>query len=101
VERETKLGLGALDELDDERLQFAKQLGVDSMILNTPDLPGHGYWEFAALLRMRTRVEAEGRTLYAIENMPRGVCGKIRHGLPGRDEQIENVQKTIRNVCRA
>ena len=96
-----RLGLGALHELDDERLQFAKQLGVECLIWHTPDLPGDGYWRFQDLLRMRTRVDAAGLELYAIENMPRNFYDKVRHGLPGRDEQIENVQKTIRNIGRA
>ena len=93
-----KLGLGAIHELDDERLQFAKQLGVDCIIVHTPDLPGDGYWEFRDLLYLRTRVEAVGLQLYAIENMPRHYYDKVRHGLPGRDEQIEKVCKTIRNM---
>ncbi|MFH1086820.1 MAG: mannonate dehydratase [Chloroflexota bacterium] len=96
-----QLGLGAIHELDDERLQFAKQLGVPNIIVHTPDLRGDGYWEFQDLLRLRTRVEAEGLRLYAIENIPNSSYDKIRHGAPGRDEQIEKVQKTVRNMGRA
>lgn len=96
-----KLGLGAIHEPDHERLTFATQLGVDNIVVHTPDLPGDGYWDFRALLQMRTFVESYGLTLYAIENMPRTFYDKVRHGLPGRDEQIENVQKTIRNMGRA
>jgi len=98
-----QLGLGAINQVDDERLQFARQLGVDNIIVHapTPDLPGDKFWDFRDLLRMRTRVEAAGLTLYAIENMPRGFYDKVRMGLPGREGQIENVCKTIRNIGRA
>ncbi|MBC7235807.1 MAG: mannonate dehydratase [Chloroflexi bacterium] len=102
-----QLGLGAihvaanaLQEID-ERLTFARQLGVENIIIHTPELPGDGYWEFRPLLMMRTYVEAAGLKLYAIENMPRNFYDKVRLGLPGRDEQLENVRKTIRNMGRA
>jgi mannonate dehydratase len=102
-----QVGLGAmhiswqtLDEID-ERLQFARQVGVDNVIIHTPELRGDGFWEFRDLLMLRTRVEAAGLKLYAIENMPRDFYDKVRHGLPGRDEQIEKVCMTIRNMGRA
>ena len=95
-----ELGLGAIHELDD-RLQFAAQLGIKNIIVHTPQLRGDGYWDFRDLLMMRTRVEAEGLKLYAIENMPRDFYDKIRMGLPGRDEQMEKVRETVRNMGRA
>ena len=95
-----QLGLGAIHELD-ERLQFARQLGVDNIILGSPELRGDGYWEFQDLLRLRTRVEAAGLRLYAIENVPHRFYDKILEGKPGRDEQIEKMRKTIRNMGRA
>lgn len=96
-----QLGLGAIHELDKERLQFARQLGVSNIIVHTPELRGDGFWEFRDLLLMRTRVDSAGLKLYAIENMPRTFYDKIRYGLPGRDQQIEKVCKTIRNMGRA
>ena len=96
-----QLGLGAIHELDDERLQLARQLGIDNIIMHTPELRGDGYWEFQDLLRLRTRVEAAGLKLYAIENVPRSFYDKVLTGKTGRDEQIENMCKTIRNMGRA
>ncbi len=98
-----QLGLGAINQVDDEWLQFARQLGVDNIIVHapTPHLPGDKFWDFRDLLRLRTRIEAAGLKLYAIENMPPGFYDKIRMSLPGREEQIENVCKTIRNIGRA
>jgi len=96
-----ELGLGAIRELDDERLQFARQLGVRNIIANTLDIPGDGYYDFRALLMMRTRVEEAGLRLYAIENIPDHHYDKVMIGAPGRDEQIENVCKTVRNMGSA
>jgi len=96
-----KLGLGAIHQLDDETLQFARQLGVENIIMHYPGLPGDGLWEFLPLLQLRRRVKAAGLKLAAIENIPLAFYDKIRHGLPGRDQQIEKVCETIRNLGRA
>ena len=96
-----KIGLGAIHEPDIERLQFARQLGVENIIVHTPELRGDGFWDFQDLLLLRTRVESAGLKLFAIENMPRTFYDKVRYGQPGRDEQLEKVRKTIRNMGRA
>ena len=96
-----RLGLGAIHELSHEILTYASQLGVPNIIVHTPELRGDGYWEFQDLLHMRTLVDSYGLTLYAIENMPRNFYDRIRHGLPGRDEQVEKVIKTVQNMGRA
>jgi len=96
-----ELGLGARREPDEEFLQFARQLGVPNIILHTPPVRGEGYWDFQHLVQFRRRVEAAGLKLAAIENVPENFMDKIKRGVPGRDEQIENMQKTIRNIGRA
>ena len=96
-----KLGLGAIHDLNDEVLTFASQLGVGNIVGNTPDQQGQNYWGFRSLLSMRTLVESYGLKLYAIENMPRHFYDKLRHGLPGRDEQLANVITSIENMGRA
>ncbi|MBO9610812.1 MAG: mannonate dehydratase [Paenibacillaceae bacterium] len=92
---------GQLRDVDDESLRFLKQLGVDSVQLNTPYLPGEHRWEYEDLLRMRLQVESYGLELEAIENVPIQFYDKIMLGLPGRDEQIEHYQATIRHAGRA
>ena len=102
-----EIGLGAIHwsikdpRPDDDRLLFARQLGIHNIIIHTPELRGDGYWEFQDLVLLRTHVESFGHKLYAIENMPRNFYDKVRLGLPGRDEQLEKVCKTIRNMGRA
>jgi len=96
-----RVALGQFKELTDERLTFAKQLGVRGVQLNTPILPGDVRWEEVDLRWLRTRCDSYGLRLEAIENTPNGFFDKAMLGLPGRDEQIENYQATIRHVGRA
>ncbi|UCH26087.1 MAG: mannonate dehydratase [Trueperaceae bacterium] len=97
-----RIALGQFNELTHERLTFAKQLGVSGVQLNTPLLPGEqGYWELRDLKRLRERCDEYGLKLEALENVPRTFYHKAMLGLPGRDEQIENYQKTVRNMAAA
>jgi mannonate dehydratase len=96
-----KLGLGAIHEVSDERLQFARQLGIEQLILHSPPVPGETAWSFEHLVQLRRRIEAAGLTLAAIENVPETYMDRIKAGVPGRDEQIEALQQTIRNIGRA
>jgi len=96
-----RLAYGAIAEVTDEKLLFAKQLGATDIIVNTPQLPGNGYWEFLPLLELRTRVEAFGLKLAAIENIPHDWYLKAMLGEQGRDVLIENFCKTLRNMGKA
>ncbi len=96
-----RVALGQFNQATDERLRFAKQLGVTGVLLNTPQLPGEKRWEFMDLVRLRSTVEEHGLRLEALENVPLKFYDKAMLGLPERDEQIENYQETIRNMGRA
>ena len=96
-----RVAVGQLRELTNEALQFAAQLGVDGVQLNTPNIPGDSRWEYMDLLQLRQRAEDHGLRLEALENTPIGFYDKALLGLTGRDEQIENYQETIRNMGRA
>ena len=97
-----RVALGQFNELTHERLTFAKQLGVSGVQMNTPLLPGEkGYWEVSDLKRIRERCESYGLRLEALENVPRTFYDKAMLGLPGRDQQIENYQRTIRHMAEA
>src|SRR4051812_1043742 len=97
-----RVALGQFNELTHERLTFAKQIGVSGVQMNTPLLPDDkGYWELADLKRIKERCDSYGLRLEALENVPRHFYLKAMLGIPGRDEQIENYQKTIRNMGQA
>jgi mannonate dehydratase len=96
-----RLALGQFNEVTDETLQFAKQLGVDDVQLNTPKLPGDKQWEFMDLLQLRTRIEDAGLRLIALENVPVSFYVKVMLNLPGAEEQLEHMATTIRNMGKA
>src|SRR5215218_4837923 len=69
--------------------------------MNTPKLPGEQRWEEADLRRLVLKCQGYGLQLEAIENVPIHFYDKAMLGLPGRDEQIEHYQATIRNMGKA
>jgi mannonate dehydratase len=96
-----RIAIGQFNELTEEKLLFAQQLGVGGVQLNTPLLPGEQRWEEADLRSLVETCAAHGLRLEAIENVPIHFYDKAMLGLPGRDEQIANYQATIRAVGRA
>ncbi len=101
VSGEMRVAVGQVNELTDELLAFAGQMGVGGVQLNTPRLPGTARWEVADLVALRQRAENAGLCLEALENTPVGFYDQAMLGLPGRDEQIEHYQATIRNMGQA
>lgn len=96
-----RLGMGQVSELSDEWLQFAKQCGCDDIQLNVPRLPGDVRWEYDDLLALRRKAESADLRLMALENVPTHFYDKIMLGLPGREEQLENMKYTVKNIGKA
>src|SRR5262245_38170622 len=96
-----RIAVGQFNELTDEKLRFAAQIGASGSQMNTPKLPGEERWEEADLRQLVEKTEAAGLKLEAIENVPVHFYHKAMLGQPGRDEQIDNYCETIRNVGRA
>ncbi|MDQ2652094.1 MAG: mannonate dehydratase [Chloroflexota bacterium] len=108
-----RIAIGNFPVASDERLTFAKQMGLHGVVLNTPQLPAtqrweymdipheRKRWEYLDLVELRTRCENHGLRLEAIENVPIDFYDEIMLGLPGRDEQIANYQTIIRNMGAA
>ena len=57
-----------------------------------------GYYTVEDLTCLRARIEEAGLKLSVIGGPPEELTYKIKLGLPGRDEQIDNWCKTIRNM---
>ncbi|MFE5096940.1 mannonate dehydratase [Streptomyces sp. NPDC056638] len=96
-----RLSLGHIDTYDARVATFAHQLGLTGVQFHTPDLlPGtDGFWSLTELRALRDRCDADGLAIDGVENVPLAHFWKIQRGLPGRDEQIENYRKTIRNLA--
>lgn len=95
-----KLGMDHIGQITDEKLKFLQQMGVEGIMANIEGRADDGgYYSFPRLMNLRTRVAAYGMELAAIGgNTPWSWHYKWMLGLPGRDEQIENLQRTIRNM---
>jgi mannonate dehydratase len=97
-----RIGVGQLQSLDAETAAWARQLGITTLQLNTPAIPGDdGYWHESDLRRLRADAEAEGLTLEALENVPVAFYDKVMLGKPGWEDQLEAYCHTIRNMGRA
>ena len=101
MSQKMRIGLGQFNELTDEKLIFIKQLGADDFLMNTPKFPGDREWAYADLLAARQKADGAELRLMALENVPTSFYDKAMLGLPGRDEQIEHMCNTIRNMGKA
>lgn len=98
-----RLALGHVDHYDNAIRDYALQLGLTSVQLHCPSnlSTPDGFWRFDELKALRERCERDGLRLEGLENVPAKEFYKIQRGLQGRDEQIENFQRTIRNMAAA
>lgn len=96
-----RLAYGQIKTVDPEIMTNARQLGIDRVQFNLPyDLPAEKLWEYDDLARYREKCDGYGVVVEAMENLPIPFYDKAMLGLPGRDEQIENVCESIRNLGR-
>ena len=65
-----RIAVGQINELTDEHLAFARQVGAEDIQMNTPKLPGEHRWETDDLIALRRRAESQGLRLIALENIP-------------------------------
>jgi mannonate dehydratase len=96
-----RVSLGHVDEYDETVAAFAHQLGLRSVQLHQPSaLPGEpGYWTVEELQALVDRCRADGLAIEGLENVPAAHFWKVQRGAPGRDEQIDNYVRTIRNMA--
>jgi mannonate dehydratase len=94
-------GFGQFNVATPEFLHFAAQFGATDVLLNTPLLPGASRWELHDLVKLRLSVEQYGLKLTALENVPTAFYDHIMLNGPRRDQQIENMIVTVRNIARA
>ena len=86
---------------DKEYLDFALQLGCEGASFQTPDIKGDVKWDAADVKAYLAPVHAAGVKVESFENVPNHFYDKLMLGLPGRDEQLENMKSTIRALGEA
>lgn len=96
-----RVGVGQPGELTQERATLIKQLGVEDVVIHTPKLPGNSEWQYEDLRGLVEHVKSMGLRLAAIENVPTHFYDKIMLGLPGKEEQLNHMQNTIKNMGKA
>jgi len=89
-----------LPDLSDSYLKLARQMGVTDIVAVLPPRYRTGpVWEFMPLLALKEKIEDAGLHWTVIESLP--ISDRIKLGLPGRDEDIENWCKSLRNIGAA
>ena len=97
-----RAGFGQFSQPSQEFLRFCAQFGATDVLLNSANLPGTGgRWQLHDLVKLRLTVEQYGLSLSALENVPISFYDHIMLGGLRRDEQIENMIATVRNIARA
>jgi len=91
---------------DAEYLRFLRQIGVThtlGFMYDTDVLPSakDGYWAEDDLKRLVKHFNDNGLQFEAIENFLPRHWHKILMDLPGKEEQLENVKRTISNMGKA
>lgn len=101
-----RVGVGQTRDLEEKRLRFLAQLGVEDLLISSLEsLPSNDLepgepWPFDELLLVRNRVEDAGLRLVGFEHMPVGTYDLLLDD-EGRAEKIETVAESIRNMGRA
>ena len=96
-----KLGMDHVGKVTDEKLKFLQQLGVEGVMADPEtDQKDRGYFSIEELQGLKDKVESYGMKLEVVGPFQShwNWAFKWMLGLPGRDEQIENCQKIIRNM---
>lgn len=83
----------ATGSVDDSGMRRVKQLGVNDVLMGGPPIP----WQEADLLILMEKLKTGG---LALGNMMIDGFPKTLYGKPGRDEEIEKVQQSIRAAGR-
>jgi len=97
-----RVAIGQIRDIDESLAAYARQLGITSMQVNTPNLlDAGGYWSLEELLRLRKHCESTGMTLEAIENVPYHFYDEVMTGGPRAPQQLDNLRRTVEAVGRA
>jgi len=97
-----KIAMSYFHEEHEKKKKLSRQLGVDYAVVAVPDteylLNGMEPWDYIPLQNLVKSFEKEGLTISVIEVPP--PMEKIKLGLEGRDEEIENFCTFLHNIAK-
>ncbi|NKB68152.1 MAG: TIM barrel protein [Candidatus Latescibacteria bacterium] len=97
------IGIGFLTQVSPERMRYMAQMGAQHVVTSLPGQPRRNrrgdIWTYEGMLAQRKEVENYGLKLSVYEGVP--VPERVKLGLPGRDEDIDNYAESLRNMGRA
>ena len=97
---EIYLGVGS--DFSEDKLRFCAQIGADGVNGSpTPTDRDNGFYSLETLEKAKSTVESNGLNFYSVRLLPWSWTFKWTLGLPGKDEQLENFNKTIANMGEA
>jgi len=116
-----RIAAGQFRELSQPDLRFARQIGCDGVTVNKPDFDSPAWvaflgkqftaaagprpptrrWSALDLAHLRSAVEAHGLALECVEGVPKNLLDRAMLGLPGAEEQVEDIKATIRAMGAA
>ncbi|MBU2904069.1 mannonate dehydratase [Arenibacter algicola] len=94
-----KMGLGIKShQWSVDKLKFARQLGCESIVAWVPLPEGDGVWHRKDMENLKKQVNKYDMELTAIENFHPAHWDHIVLDEEGKEEQMENICRTIRNA---
>ena len=96
-----RTAVGQYPKVTQEYLDFAVALGCDGVSFNVPEIKGDVRWDAKDVAEFIKPVLDAGLAVESFENVPNHFYDKVMLGLPGRDEQIENMRHTIKSMGAA
>lgn len=94
-----KIDIGFMWNGSDEQLRWLAQAGVTDVVGHVAPEDRGPIWTYDAMLKQKNRVKGYGLKLSVFEGIP--VSDRIKLGLDGRDEDLDNLLESFRNMGRA
>ena len=94
-----KISIGFMWNGTDAQLRWLAQAGVCDVVGALRGEDRGPVWEYDPMLKLKNRVASYGLDLTVFEGIP--VPDRVKLGLPGRDEDIDNYMESVRNMGRA
>ena len=97
--KESQFRIGFATGASDSELRSIRQMGATDVVSALRGIDQGAVWRFEPMLALRKKVEDAGLTLSVFEGIP--IPDRVKLGLEGCDEDLDNLCESIRNMGRA